>query len=92
MSDCKHEDFDASVGVGRLTETEGGPVTGYMADIRLQCKQCGLPFEFLGLQPGLDTQGATVSIDGQEAHIAIAPKGARPNPLHRMGFGIRRMM
>lgn len=81
---CKHEDFKASVGVARLEDSGG-----FMAEIRIHCTQCGLPFQFLGLEPGLDMQGARVSIDGLEANIAIAPKGAKPNPLQRMTLNIR---
>ena len=82
---CTHEDFAAKVGVARLEDTGQ-----FIAEITISCSQCGLPFEFLGLAPGVDTQGATVSVDGQEARIAIVPKGARPNPLQRMSFGIRK--
>lgn len=81
---CKHEDFQANVIVNRLQDT-----SSFSADIRINCRKCGLPFEFLGLKPGLDTQGACVSIDGQEARIAIVPRGVRPNPLQRMAFGIQ---
>lgn len=43
---------------------------GFMAEIRISCGDCGKAFQFLGLQPGLDTQGARVSVDGLEANIA----------------------
>ena len=87
---CEHEEFDANVGVARLTSEEGGPITGYSAEITIRCRQCGKPFQFLGLEPGIDTQGARVSIDGLEANIAICPEGAKPNPLQRMAFNVRR--
>lgn len=87
---CRHEEFAADVGVHRLTSEEGGPVTGYTADIKIQCAQCGKPFQFLGLEPGVDTQGARVSVDGLEARLALAPEGARPNPLQRMAFNVRK--
>ena len=83
---CEHRDFHAKVGVARLEDSGG-----FMAEIRIHCTECGLPFEFLGLEPGLDLQGARVSLDGQEANIAIVPKGTRPNPLHRMAYDIKRL-
>ena len=58
--------------------------------LRLAWRQCGLEFEFLGLEPGLDLQGAKVSIDGLQARLAIIPKGHQPNPLQRMAFGVRK--
>lgn len=82
---CKHEDFHAKVGVARLEDSGG-----FMAEITIKCAQCGLPFQFLGLPPGLDMQGATVGIDGLEARIAIVPQGSRPNPLQRMAFSINK--
>ena len=85
MAMCQHEDFVAKVGVARLEDTGG-----FMAEITINCSQCGLPFQFLGLKPGIDTQGATISLDGLEARIAIVPEGSRPNPGQRMAFGVTR--
>lgn len=89
-STCEHLDFHASVDVGRLTSVEGGPVTSFVADITVQCSQCGKPFQFLGLAPGVDTQGARVSLDGLETRIAITPEGVRPNPLQRLSYSVER--
>ena len=86
---CLHEDFRAEVGVHRLTSSEQGPVTGYMSEVRIWCAQCGLPFEFQGIEPGINLRGATVSIDNQEAHLAIVPHGTEPTPLDIIGFSIR---
>lgn len=87
---CEHNEFRASVAVARLTGEDGGPVTGYVAEIKIECAECGKQFQFLGLEPGMDTQGARVSIDGLEANIAISPEGAMPNPLQRMAYNVRR--
>lgn len=84
MKACEHMNFAASIGVGRLTKTDGGPVTGYMADIKIHCTDCGRQFQFLGLKPGIDTAGAAVSIDGLEAHIALCPQGEQLSALDRI--------
>ena len=84
---CRHEDFNAKVRVARLEDSGR-----FMAEITVRCSQCDKPFQFLGLEPGVDLDGARVSIDGLEANIAIAPEDARPNPLQRMSFGVRRSM
>lgn len=73
--------FRAEVDVHRLTKTNDGPVTGYMADLRVSCAECGKRFQFLGMQPGIDTRGATISIDGLEAHLALCPEGEQASPL-----------
>lgn len=86
---CEHEKFDAKVQVARLCDP--GIPTAFVAEITIKCAECGANFEFQGLQPGVDTQGATVSIDGQEARIAICPPGTKPNPFQRMQFNIKRL-
>ncbi|POR42523.1 hypothetical protein [Methylobacterium sp. V23] len=84
MTACKHENFAAAVRVARLEDSGR-----FMAEIRISCTACGAPFQFLGLEPGLDLQGARVSIDGLEANIAIAPEGTQPSPLQRMVHGVQ---
>ena len=84
MPKCDHMNFSAEVDVHRLTRDEGGPVTGYMADVRVRCLECGKPFQFLGLPAGVDTQAATVSVDGLEAHLALCPQGHEPSALDRI--------
>lgn len=84
---CSHFNFNADVKVGRL---ESGRFT---ADIKINCAECGLPFRFLGLPPGLDLEGACVSVDGEEARMAIAPKGEVSSFLDGgcpVGFTIRK--
>jgi hypothetical protein len=82
---CTHLNFRAQVKVARLEDSGQ-----FMADITVQCQDCGKPFQFLGLEPGLDTQGARVSVDGLEARIGICPQDARPTPVQRMAHGIRK--
>lgn len=46
--------------------------------------------QFMGLQPGLNFDGANVSLDGLEANIGIHPQGQRPNPLQTlMGYTVK---
>jgi hypothetical protein len=85
---CEHQEFGGDIKVARLTEVEGGPATGFMAELRISCRQCGVPMQFLGLEAGLDLQGARVSLDGLEANIAITPQGTRPNPMQRMVYSV----
>ena len=76
---CKHKNFDAAVSVARI-EDKGQ----FMAEIRITCTDCGTPFQFMGLEPGLNFNGATVSLDGLEANIGIHPQGQHPNPLQKL--------
>lgn len=85
MTPCAHMEFGAEVRVARLED-----IGKFNAEVRIHCAGCGLPFQFLGLQPGIDLEGARVSLDGLEANLAISPQGAKPNPFQRLAFGVRR--
>lgn len=84
---CAHMNFAAKVSVNRIED-----IGRFAADITVTGSDCGRPFQFLGLEPGLKINGATVSIDGLEARMAIAPQGAHPSPLQSIGYGVKRMM
>ena len=73
MTACEHMNFKCNASIGRLTKTEGGPVTGYCADIRVTCADCGLPFRFIGLAAGNHFAEPRVSIDGTELRAPIEP-------------------
>lgn len=82
---CKHHKFDAQCRVARLEDSGR-----FIFEVNVHCMDCGTPFQFLGLQPGLNLNGATVSIDGLEASIAICPQGVQPNPLQVLqGYTIK---
>ena len=66
---CAHEDFSALVTVVRI---ENGKK--FQAEVIVNCAECGIPFLFLGLPIGLDLDGATISVDGLEARLAISPQ------------------
>jgi hypothetical protein len=65
---CPHMAFRTYVEVGRLTDSGR-----FMADIRIVCENCRVPFAFKGLPAGLDLGGAACSPDGLEGRFAIAP-------------------
>ena len=76
---CEHQSFDAAVRVARI-EDKGR----FMAEIRITCRDCGVPMQFMGLEQGLNFNGANVSLDGLEANIGIFPQGQRPSPMQEM--------
>lgn len=62
----------------------------YSTGIKIRCVDCGQPFRFIGLPLGLNLNGATMSIDGLEARLAIMPADRVPSPLEGVtGFGVR---
>lgn len=74
MKDCKHLNFYAHVNVGRIIDDVNmEKVKHYMADIKIKCNDCGLPFEFIGFEHGMSFVKPLVSIDYTEARIPIRP-------------------
>ncbi len=89
LGQCQHENFAASVTVNRLQDSGR-----FVADVRVTCADCSLPFRFIGLPCGVDLNGAAVSIDGTEARLCIAPKGEVVTPLESTacsGFTVRKV-
>lgn len=71
--DCQHNNFITEAKVIRLTDVEGGPVTGYSADIKIRCADCSMPFRFLGLNVGYSTREPHTDVAGGELRIPIKP-------------------
>lgn len=81
---CAHKNFSANVSVSRLEDSGR-----FMAEVTIHCSDCGEPFQFLGLEPGVHLGGARVSIDGLDACLAIAPNSQVASPLARMTAGMK---
>ena len=65
---CNHEDFKANVDVNRMEDSGR-----FIADIRVECTQCGTPFHFVGVNYGLSFSRPALSADGCELHIPLMP-------------------
>lgn len=83
---CKHMNFHAQVNVARLEDSGR-----FMAEVRIRCAECNRPFQFMGLEPGVDLSGARVSVNGLEANLAICPQGQEPSPLDRIILNVGRV-
>lgn len=74
MKDCKHMNFEAGTKVGRLTDQDNSEIVkSYMLDVIVRCKDCGLPFEFVGLPGGMSFNQPMVNFDATEARMPICP-------------------
>lgn len=78
---CEHENFTCITKIARLTAVEGGQVIRWDAAVQIICSDCGHPFRFLGLPIGSLINGAATSVDGEEARLAIAPRGGAGDPV-----------
>lgn len=81
---CLHTNFSALVRVACFEEGKG-----WSADVTIHCTDCHTPMQFLGLPAGVDLQGATVSVDGLEARLAIAPQGTVPSLLDTIKAAVK---
>ena len=73
---CQHLNFAASVNVCRLTaDTDPEKVIGYTADVKINCADCGLPFEFIGLPNGISITNSKpmVSMASTELRAPLKP-------------------
>jgi len=84
---CTHQTFRARCNVGRLTDIDGGPVTGYCTELQVTCADCGLPFRFLDVPSGvaLKPRRPLASFDGLELRCGIAPSDA-PRQVRELRF------
>jgi hypothetical protein len=79
--DCKHQRFFANCDITRLAEggindpvdKETAVITGYTADIKIHCTECGTAFEFIGVPGGSSPSHPCVSFDGTELRAPIRP-------------------
>lgn len=70
---CDHMSFVCRADIGRMSEVEGGPITGYTAEIQVKCAQCNLAFRFVGLPAGNHFAEPRVSLDGLELRAPLEP-------------------
>lgn len=82
MLQCEHTDFEADVAVNRITDKGA-----FTADIRINCRDCGMPFEFVGVPFGSTPSEPRASVDRQELRVPLVPLGGSV-PLGMAGFSI----
>lgn len=85
MSRCQHPEFAAQINVIRLTGEDGETLTGFLAEVRIECAACGRNMQFRGLPAGIHTGGACVSVDGLEARLGLVPQGEEQSFLDTIG-------
>lgn len=74
---CEHMNFIGQVNVYRLSDVEGGPITGFTTGIEVKCADCGLPFRFKGIPFGSHPAEPRLRVDGEELRAPIEPAYAR---------------
>lgn len=72
---CTHMNFAVKAQIARIED-----IGRFVAEIKIACKDCGTPFEFMGIGLGFNYEAPNATIDHLEAHLPICPQGARPGP------------
>lgn len=70
---CLHMNFNANVQVTRLTDVDDGPVKTFAADIKVNCADCNMPFQWMGVGRGLSVIQPMMSADGFELRAPLMP-------------------
>lgn len=70
---CQHLNFTARVTVNRLEVNRLEDSRKFMAEVRLCCSECELPFHFVGLPCGISFHAPKVNADGTELRAPIQP-------------------
>lgn len=65
--------FVANVKVNRITDEGMVNVMAYSADVTVQCAECGMSFEFVGVDAGVSPFHPTCSIDSTQLRVPIKP-------------------
>lgn len=88
--DCKHNNFNCIADVIRLLkkDTDTEP-SAFVAEIRIVCRDCGVPFEFLGVPMGYQPGATRVSFDSLTLNAALKPQGARLDQSGMPGYDIK---
>jgi hypothetical protein len=70
-ADCAHLDFNVFAEMNRLEDTF--PMK-FFADIKISCRECGLPFHFIGVKEfGLSPNEPCLNFDSTELRCPILP-------------------
>ena len=72
LESCKHENFNANVSVNRIVN-DSGIVIDFLADLKIHCLDCDLPFSFKGLPKGFSGNQASSDLFALEARLPIEP-------------------
>lgn len=69
--DSQHLDFEAHVDVCRVTDGPEGPVTQFVADVTVCCKDCGEDFGFRGVPGGHSWNEPRCQIDAKKIALPL---------------------
>lgn len=92
---CKHYNFAMIGKVGRMVrdgdDLETGAPIAFHVDITVTCRDCGLPFEWVGFPAGFSFLEPMVSVDNLELRTPLKPQGVTMPALEgAIGFSVKR--
>lgn len=87
---CTHQNFGVHANVYKLQISDTDDrIGGYNVEITIWCRDCKLPFEWVGIPCGLLHDRPAASFDYLELRAPIIPKGEKLPEMQRMGFLVK---
>lgn len=86
---CEHKDFRADVAVGRISDSQTGEITQFVADVTVKCSECGAPFGFRGAPAGHSWNEPRCQVDALKISLPLMSPHelALAGPLPAFGRG-----
>lgn len=91
MSNCQHLEFKALVNVARVLDGETEKISYFMAEIEVECAECGQKFVFEGLPRGFNPNEPTSSCFGLKANLPIHPLTEADKQPESMRYVVKRL-
>ncbi len=84
---CDHVNFFAKVNVVRMhADEDKSKIVGHFADITINCSECGVPMQFIGVNVGISFIGPATNLEATELRIPLrvsnAPMEKDPNKIY----------
>lgn len=71
MRACEHANFRADVDVIRITDNTSGDVSQFMAEVRVECADCGAKFGFRGPPAAVSWREPRCTVDALEIQLPL---------------------
>jgi hypothetical protein len=87
---CPHPEIQVNCEFNRMVLVEGGPVAGFLLEVRAECNTCRMPFCFRGMPVGISHLQPSTSLDTRNAILPIHPEDDPTTGIGLPGYQVRR--
>lgn len=89
---CLHPEFDPEVRIGRLYrgDDQTGMPDDFLMHVKVVCRECKMPFCFLGVKEGISFGKPSVSVEWTELRAPISPQDVTVTPMDQFASAVRK--